>query len=269
MKPSATGRKRFRRGIVLVTMILLAIFFSFQGLLTTVMGPIAAPLTSFGTWISEKAFWWREGQTISAQALADLYEDRLQLAINAQAFEELEEENDLLRQELNFVERSGMNYLSAQVLAKSVSHSVSRFIIDVGSGEGAKLGAAVVSGEGIYVGKIIELGEHSATVSALTDPTHSIAVSLLNKSRTIGVATGSVGDLLQIDFIPTDEAIAENDLVVTSGLESFIPSGLLVGVVNTVQQETGSPFQQAIVEPLTDIRRLSVVLVLTSSQTQP
>ena len=155
------------------------------------------------------------------------------------------------------------------MLAKSVSHSVSRFIIDVGSGEGAKLGAAVVSGEGIYVGKIIELGEHSATVSALTDPTHSIAVSLLNKSRTIGVATGSVGDLLQIDFIPTDEAIAENDLVVTSGLESFIPSGLLVGVVNTVQQETGSPFQQAIVEPLTDIRRLSVVLVLTSSQTQP
>lgn len=250
-------------------MILVALFFSFQGLLTMVMRPIAAPLSALGSWISDNVFWWQESKTISAEALEDLYDDRRQLAIDAQAFEELREENELLKKELSFVERSGTPYVSARVLAKSISHSMNRFIIDVGSSEGVQLGSAVVSGEGIFVGKIVELGAHSATVSAITDPTHSIAVSLLNESRTIGVATGSVGDLLKIEFIPTDETIGENDLVVTSGLESLIPSGLLVGVVNTVQQETGSPFQQAIVEPLTDIRRLSLVLVLTSPDSQP
>ncbi len=233
------------------------------------MGPIAAPLTSLGTWISQRIFWGHESRVLSAEALADLYDDRLDLAIDAQEFSLLKEENNLLKEELDFITRSSVESLSAQVLAKSISHSVSRFIIDVGTEDGAELGAAVVSGEGIFVGKIVELGKHSATVSALTDPTHSVAVSLLNTSRTIGVARGSVGGLLEIDFIPTDETVVENDLVVTSGLDELIPSGLLVGIVNTVQQETGSPFQQAIVEPLTDIRRLSIVLVLRSPDTQP
>ncbi len=269
MKPSATGRNRIRRVVILVTVVLLALFFSLQGLLTIVIAPLAVPLAAGATWISKTIFWWRETGGLTPEALADLHQDRQELAIDRLEFERLKEENELLRQELNFIERSESGSVSAQVLAKSVSHSVSRFLIDVGARQGVQLGAAVVSGEGMFVGKVIELGEHSATVSALTDPSHSVAVSLLNKSRTIGVATGSVGDLLQIDFIPTDETVQENDLVVTSGLEPLIPSGLLVGVVNTVEQQTGSPFQQAIVEPLTDIRRLSLVLVLIPADIQP
>lgn len=250
-----------RRVIILVAVVL-AIFFSLQGFLSTLIAPFSAPLVAGASWISDTAFWWRESGTLTPEALQDLYDDRVELAIDRLELEKLKEENELLRQELRFIERSGAKEVAAQVLAKSVSHSVSRFLIDVGAKQGIQLGSAVVSGEGVYVGKVIELNGHSATVSALTDPTHSLAVSLLNESRTIGVANGTVGDLLQIDFIPTDQAIQENDLVVTSGLEALVPSGLLVGVVNTVEQQMGSPFQQAIVEPLSDIRRLSLVLVL-------
>lgn len=267
MKSSATGKKRIRRVILLGVVIVLALFFSWQGLLTSVLGPLASPLVKMGSWISDTVFWWKESAQISAEELQDLYEDRIELAQQAAEVEVLREENALLRAELGFLERSGTQAVAASILAKSVSQSVSRFVVDVGTDQGVELGAAVVSGEGIYVGKITEIGERSATVSALADATHSVAVSLLNESRTIGVVSGSVGDLLQIDFIPTDEIVQENDLVMTSGLEERIPSGLLVGVVNTVSQKTGSPFQQAIVEPLTDVRRLSSVLVLTSEQT--
>lgn len=269
MKASATGRKRFRRTIVLAAIIVLALFFSFQGLLTTIIGPVATPLVRFGSWISDQVFWWQESSEISSKALKDLTSQRNTFAIQAQETQALREENELLRAELGFAQRAGVEYIAASVLAKSMSHAVSRFVVDVGTDDGAQMGAAVVTGEGIYVGKITDVGKHSATVSALTDPSHSVAVSLLNESRTIGVATGSVGDLLQIDFIPTDEVIAQNDLVVTSGLEDLIPSGLMVGVVNTVTELTGSPFQQAIVEPLSDMRRLSVVLILNPTPIQP
>lgn len=269
MKSSATGRKRFRRTIVLAVIIILALFFSFQGLLTTVIGPLAAPLVRVGSWISDRAFWWQESSQITSEALRDLTSQRDAFAIQAQKAQALREENELLRAELGFIQRAEVEYIAASVLAKSISHSVSRFVVDVGSDDGVQLGAAAVTGEGIYVGKITDVGKHSATVSALTDPTHSVAVSLLNESRTIGVATGSVGDLLQIDFIPTDEVIAQNDLVVTSGLEDLIPSGLIVGVVNTITELTGSPFQQAIVEPLSDMRRLSIVLILNPTPVQP
>lgn len=261
--------KRFRRTIVLAVTIALVLFLAFQGLLTNIIKPVASPLVRVGSWISDSIFWWQESSQISSEALKDLTSQRDAFAIQAHDAQDLREENELLRAELGFVQRAGLEYIAASVLAKSISNSVSRFVINAGSDDGAQLGAAIVTGEGIYVGKITDVGKHSSTVSALTDPNHSVAVSLLNESRTIGVATGSVGDLLQIDFIPTDEVIVRNDLVVTSGLEDLIPSGLIVGVVNTITELTGSPFQQAIVEPLSDIRRLSIVLILNPVSIQP
>lgn len=269
MKSSSTGRKRLHRAIVLAVIIVVTLFFSFQGFVAAVISPVAAPLVRLGSWVSLQVFWWQGSLFMTPESLKDLYDDRQVLAVKVQEIEALRDENKILREELGFVKRERVEYIVASVLAKSISHSVSRFVVDVGTNDGAQLGAAVVSGEGIYVGKISNVDKHSATVSALTDPSHALAVSLLNKSRTIGVATGSVGDLLQIDFIPTDEVIAENDLVVTSGLEDLIPSGLIVGIVNTVTNPTGSPFQQAIVEPLSDIRRLSVVLILNPLMANP
>ncbi|MBI4257184.1 rod shape-determining protein MreC [Candidatus Uhrbacteria bacterium] len=269
MKDHSTQRKRFRRLVFLGGVILLALFFSWQGLLASIIGPVASPLVQLGTWISDRVFWWQASGKITARQLQDLYEERAKLAQKVADVQTVREENTLLRKELGFLEHSQTQAVAASVLAKSFSYSVNRFVVDVGTDQGVELGAAVVSGEGLYVGKVTQTGKRSATISALTDPTHSVAVGLLNEPRTIGVAFGSNGGLLKIDFIPTDEAIQENDLVVTSGLETLIPSGLIIGVINTVSQETGSPFQEAIVEPLTDVRRLSRVLILLSPDTSP
>jgi rod shape-determining protein MreC len=266
MENHSTGRKWTRRCIYVGIGIFFALFFSAQGPLTFLIGPLAARLVRMGTWVSDQVFWWQESRHITAQELQDLYEDRSQLVQKATLVNVLQEENALLKEQLGFIQRTEAQAIATSILAKSVSGSVSRFVIDAGTQDGAQAGAAVVSGEGMYVGKIIEAGNGSATVSVLTDSTHTVAVSLYNEGRTIGVASGLIGDLLQINFIPTDEIVQENDIVVTSGLEAAIPSGLIVGIVNAVSQETGSPFQQAIVEPLIDIRRLSSVLVLTTPQ---
>jgi len=268
MKSSQKDKKRSRRLLALLSFFFLAVFFSLQGLLTSIIAPVASPLVSLGTWVSDAVFWWREAGDISSEELMDLYAQRDDLMIEKAEFERLKVENAYLQEELKFIERTNFSYISARVLSKSISNSVSRLVIDVGSEDGAVLGSAVVVGEGIFIGKITGLGKRSSTITAITDPTHSVAVSLLNKSRTIGVATGSVGDLLRIELIPVDETINENDLVVTSGLESPIPSGLLLGIVNTVQQDPGSPFQEAIVEPLGDIRRVSSVLILIPSDVE-
>jgi len=266
MKSSARTRKRLRRTFVLAILILLTIVFSFQGLLTRLIAPISIPLVQFGTWLSEQVYWRQTLVNLTQEELQDLYEDREALAQLAQQAQQLKEENVQLRSELGFVERTHLQYMPAQILAKSISQSISRFVIDIGTMEGVQLGSPVVTGEGIYLGKVIEVGERSATVRSVTDPSHAIAVSLLNESRTIGVANGTVNGLLRIDFIPHDEIVIENDLVVTSGLESGIPSGLLIGIVNAVTTQTGSPFQQAVVEPLADVRRLSSVLLLAPTE---
>jgi len=55
-------------------------------------------------------------------------------------------ENEQLREELSFLQRTQHEAVAAHVLFKSLSNSVSRFVIDVGSEQGVSEGEAVVSG---------------------------------------------------------------------------------------------------------------------------
>jgi len=262
MKSNFSSKKRYRRAFMLFLLVVLIFTFSIRGLLTSVTAPIAGPLISISTWISTNVFWWTKANNITINELEALYDQRRQLISDVADLEQIREENAHLKQELSFVERTSLTYVPARILSKSISNTVSRFVIDIGTDQGVRKGSAVIMGEGIFLGKVTQAGKRSSTVTGVTDPTHAVAVSLLNENRTIGVAKGTTGDLLEIDFIPIDERVEENHLVVTSGLESPIPSGLLIGIINTVSQVADSPFQQAIVEPLSDIRRVTSVLVL-------
>jgi rod shape-determining protein MreC len=262
MQLGRTGKKRSRRLAIVSVVFVIIVVILFRGFLPRLVAPVVSSFVFTATWVSQKTFWFQEAKQITAQEIEALYSQREALAIDQAELAKVKQENQNLREELGFTQRTQVRFIAADVLTKSISHSVSRFVIDVGSEHGVQEGAAVVTGEGLFVGKLTSLGARSSTVTALTDPNLSVAVSLLNQSRTIGLATGSVGDLLRIDFIPVDEQIEQNTLVITSGLESPIPSGMLVGIVNAIEQETGSPFQHAIMEPLANIRLISSVLVL-------
>lgn len=249
--------------------VLVLISFGFKGVIAAVLAPVAAPLVGAGTWMSSRLFWWTQARRISPQELETLRVQGQEHLVQTAQLEQVRQENASLRAQLEFVERTKVDVVAAKILSKRISHMVSRFVIDAGADDGIEAGAAVLAQEGIYLGKVTDVGARASTVTALGDPTHSVAVSLLNESRTIGVASGAVGDLLRIDFIPVDETIEVGELVVTSGLEDAVESGLLVGVVNAIVQEPGSAFQQAVVEPLADIRRLTSVLVLRLNPTAP
>lgn len=78
------------------------------------------------------------------------------------------------------------------------------------------------------------------------------------------MARGLNGNLAILEFIPLEESVQIDQLAVTSGLETTVPSGLLVGLVNTVRPDPDGPFQQAILEPMVDIKRyVNVVVLLT------
>ncbi len=113
---------------------------------------------------------------------------------------------------------------------------------------------------------MISVGKTHSTVKIITDQSSAVAVSLLNNTRTIGIAEGITGNLLSLSFVPIDEVIEVNDIVVTSGLEIDVPAGLLVGVVNNVEGDQNTPFQNAIVQPLADIRRYTHVMILLPEQ---
>lgn len=184
------------------------------------------------------------------------------LAIDQVGLRALKEENTELKSLLNFSERVSYQQIVAKVLSRSISPSEINFIIDRGEDDGVKVGSAVVVSDGQIIGRVQETRSKLSIVRSLLSPNSRLPVTLLNTSHTIGLAEGTGGSLFSLSFIPQEDSVAVNDLVVTSGLEIDIPSGLVVGIVTGVSSDSAAPFQEAVIEPLVDARFFSTVGVL-------
>jgi len=79
-----------------------------------------------------------------------------------------------------------------------------------------------------------------------------------------GVAAGDLKDGLVLDLLPSDVAIGEGSLVLSSGLGGNYPRGLLIGTVTDLEQRPQSPFTKAKVEPAASLSGLDTVLILIS-----
>ncbi|MDG1950890.1 MAG: rod shape-determining protein MreC [bacterium] len=251
----------------LFILLVFLVLFSFRTLLSTVVAPLATPFVQAGSWLADGLLNWSNVNNLTIDEYNALQERIEDLSLSATDTQLLQDENDELRELLRFTERTQDSFLPASILSKSLNSTSGRLLLNIGSEDGVQVGSAVVAQSGMLLGKVIELSSDTATVLTISDEQSAVAVSLLNDRRTIGVATGTVGDLLKVEFIPVDEVVEENNLVVTSGLEEGVPSGLLVGIVNTIEEEAGVPFQTAILEPLVDVRRVSHVLVITDAFT--
>lgn len=260
MKWMRHNRNRLFKRLSLVVVFLIAVLtIVFRGFVFDFFRPIGSGLSQAGTWIATVV--------TKSSVPPDEYESLLQrleiLQEEAKDVELLKRENEELQELLGFVDRTSESYVPARILSKHLSDTSVLLLLDIGLNDGVQIGSAVVAESGVLLGKIIDATSQTATVEGVTSQDSAVAVSVLNDHRTIGVAHGIIGDLLEVEFIPVDESLEENDLVVTSGLEESVPSGILVGIVNAVNLEQGVPFQTAILEPLVDVRHVSHVLVLT------
>ena len=79
-----------------------------------------------------------------------------------------------------------------------------------------------------------------------------------------GVAEGSIRQGVLLDLLPSDAAVGEGNLVVTSGLGGNYPPALLIGSVHSIEERPQAPFKRAVVDPAAELSNLDTVLVLMS-----
>lgn len=259
--------KKRRRRLQLIIFILggvafLAMFFLIPQRLVRVPQLIQRGFVVTGTWGAQVVQNWTKAATISPEKLKQLEEQRDHFALEAAEVMKVQQENEELRALLGFIERQHYQSITSAIVSRSISTSQSTFVIDRGSQDEVVEGAPVVSESGVFLGKIISTTATTATVSVLTNPTSATAATLLNESRTMGIAQGNGGGVVLMKYIPHDEEVELHDIVVTSGLEEYVPSGLIIGGVNAVTTDQASPFQEAIIEPFGDSDTLTYVTVL-------
>ncbi|HQJ12287.1 MAG TPA: rod shape-determining protein MreC [Anaerolineae bacterium] len=161
---------------------------------------------------------------------------------------------------------------SAVVVGQDTNPYLGYLIINAGSRDGVAIGMPVVASGAVLVGRIARVSPHLAYVQLLNDPTSQVA-ALLQGSRASGLVVGredpEKGNLLIMTEILPDETVAENEIVITSGLGGLLPQGLVLGQVESVSYQESALFQEAVVRPALDYRRLEAVVVLLDFERPP
>ncbi len=153
--------------------------------------------------------------------------------------------------------------VGARVLASRLGPNgmLETITIDHGYVNGGGAGTPVATHEGI-IGRVLRSGPLTATVLLVIDPDSRIAV-VSQHSRTQGVLVGGgVGAPMELLFVPTNNALGANEILVTSGLDGVYPKGIPVAQVVQMSTSKLSMFQRITATPTANLSALEEVLLL-------
>lgn len=174
---------------------------------------------------------------------------------------ELESENARLRDLLQFREDTPAKYTAAKVIGRNPSKWFSTISISLGAADGVQVDDPVVSRSGL-IGRVISVLGSSSTVLLLPDPESGVG-AIVEGSRDYGVAVGGSGpDELVLRFFSRDANVSPGDKVVTSGIGSKFPAGILIGEVVSVHVPKPGLIKEATVKPASDLEHLEEVMVV-------
>ena len=180
---------------------------------------------------------------------------------------DLERENEILRQLLNYTRNNPQfTYEATTVRGRSIGRDPTNLLyflfLDVGARDGVAKDMPVITDRGL-VGRVTAAGPNSSQVLMLIDPSSSVN-ALIQNSRVTGLVKGNIDGSLTMERIPPGEEVNPGDIVLTSGLGGNFPDKLVIGQVIEVTQRDQDMFQIARIRPTVDFAKLETMLIITS-----
>jgi rod shape-determining protein MreC len=190
----------------------------------------------------------------------DLKQRVEQLTIELNETREKAKESEVMRTIYGLPAAAQYSQIAANVIARDTSLWFKRLTIDRGTLDGIKRDMPVVTSTGI-VGRIINVGPNFAQVQIITDANAGVGV-MIQRTRVPGELKGLNKARCEIKNMPATEEIQEGDVVMTTGLDRIYPKGLIVGAVESVENDASGPWKKIIVNPVAPVDRIENVLVL-------
>jgi rod shape-determining protein MreC len=171
-----------------------------------------------------------------------------------------------LKNVLDLAGRGGYQVVAARVINRGSAATFKQTItIDVGSNSGIEKNMTVISDSGL-VGVVKSVTSNNAIVLLMSDPTFKVGVRIAG-TQSVGVVSGQGGSTYLLQLLDATGEIKEGDVLVARGSQDgkpFVP-GVPVGTVTTVQSNASSITQNADVVGKSNLERIGVVAVVTTS----
>lgn len=184
------------------------------------------------------------------------------LLIEQVELEELRRENRELKDLLDYTTESHQHIEVSSIIGHTVDGIQNTYILNKGRRHGVSEGYPIIAYNGILVGTVIKVHEQTSIIRLVTDSEHKVAAAILNDDKTIGLVQGQHNINMVMDLIPQTEVIYEENIVITSGIEEFIPRGLIIGIVDTQTTQEGDLFKSVLLRPVIAYDRLVSVGII-------
>lgn len=197
--------------------------------------------------------------------LAGLREENDRLADRVRVLEAQVQETEALEEQvIQFEAILGLEVPDelATVTARITASGPSAFdnvrYIDKGSKDGIVAGQAVVDEDGL-IGRVDLVSAGAARIRLISDPVVSVGVRVLSTNET-GIVTGRGDGPLRLEMFRAEEAVNENDRVVTDG--SRFPPGIAVGTIRTAAVAEVGFVLRTDVDPAARLSQIDFVTII-------
>ena len=168
-------------------------------------------------------------------------------------------ENTQLREMLKFKELNPWALIPANVTNIN-SISIQTIFIDVGNNENIRKNLPVLDIFGL-IGKTIVIGDYATQVQLITDKNFSVSIRVGDK-RSLGNFIPTVGNYGILQGIRKSANLIEGDIAYTSGISDIYPADIPVAKIISFNKNNNKPFQDIIVEILSDLNNLDYVFIV-------
>ncbi|MDB6035706.1 MAG: rod shape-determining protein MreC [Verrucomicrobiales bacterium] len=160
--------------------------------------------------------------------------DNQLLKLRLQQLDEVERENNRLRQHLSFSKTFPAKLKLARVVGRDPANWWKTLKVDVGSRDGVITNCAVLTSDGL-VGRVSEVAYTQSQVVLLGDPDCRVAV-MIEESREQGVIAPSTSNpldytIVEMGFISRNAKLSPGQRIATSGVGGVFPKGVPVGQI--------------------------------------
>ena len=157
---------------------------------------------------------------------------------------ELENQNQGLRENINYAENQGKVTIAA-VIGRGADNWWQQITVNKGNADGVTKGD-MVTGPGGLVGRVVGVSPSTSQILLITDPTSQMGVKV-SRSRALGVVRGNVDGRVVMQFFETTPDVKPGDVIVTSSYSRLFPQGVPVGRIESMDLKK-SPAPEAVIQ---------------------
>lgn len=231
----------------------------------TLTSPFRSAYTAIATWFNDKQNYYRDTTALEEEnaalrrRIAQMEEDIRQAELDR-------DENRRLRELLELREqRRDFTLESALITEHTVSNWTSSLDLNKGTAHGVENGDCVIDETGALVGIVRKVGVNWCTVLTIVDTDTSLGAQVF-RTKDLAVAVGDFSlmeeNRLRLEYLSAGSQLLGGDVVQTSGLGGFYPSGLVIGTVDVVQIDDSGSASYAVLIPGVDFDALTEVFII-------